>query len=175
MILLLLFLTACTKTVAECSETVSCEFGSTCVEGKCESQSCATSDQCGIEQYCSDHECVAGCAEDNDCMFGDLCDVDAKTCVVSECTDTQLDCQFGEFCSGDGSCYEAGGYYCKPCQGDGDCGGGGNICLNGTCGVTCDDANDCPRGFQCYPVTDGSGNVVTNQCWTDCSLYGDGG
>lgn len=170
--LLFAFLLGCPQEKTECSEEVACGFGSVCIEGVCEAQSCATSDQCGIEQYCSDSTCVEGCQLDSDCMFGDLCDTDLGTCAPGACTDTKLDCGFGEFCSPAGECYEAGGYFCEPCGDDGDCGGGGNMCLNGGyCGVTCESDNDCPGGFDCLPVQDYNGNIVANQCFTYCWLY----
>jgi len=91
--------------------------------------------------------------------------------VSAECSDTRLDCGFGEFCSPAGECYEAAGFYCHSCNDNGDCGGNGNTCLSGTCGVTCNTDADCPGGFDCYPVSDYAGNVVTHQCWTDCSRW----
>lgn len=168
------FLLACTaRQAAECSEEVPCPFGSMCVEGVCESRGCATSEQCGIEQYCADGTCVDGCAEDADCMFGDVCNADAKTCEAGECADTRTDCGFGEFCSPAGECYDAGGYYCRPCQDDGDCGGldAGNYCISGYCGVECQTSGDCPAGYDCLPFQDGNGNIITHQCWTYCWLY----
>lgn len=174
MSVLFLSLLACSRAPeAECSESTPCPFGSVCVEGVCEEQSCATSDQCGIEQYCKDRTCVDGCLESTDCMFGDTCDAETNTCTPGECTDTRTDCGFGEFCSPAGDCYDAGGNYCKPCQEDGDC-GDGNYCLAGYCGVACDTDADCPGGYDCLPLGDGSGNIVTYQCWTYCWLYEEG-
>ena len=170
-LLVFLMLVGCPSRDVECSEEKPCPFGETCREDVCVSQSCATSVQCGIEQYCKDSECVGGCEVDEDCMFGDLCDTEAKACTPAECTNTSLDCDFGEFCSPDGSCYDAGGFYCKPCRDDGDCGGGENMCLSGDCGVWCNDDHDCPAGFDCYPVYDFNGNVVSNQCYTDCASF----
>lgn len=170
---LLLVLLSCTVAKTECSEEKACSFGSVCVSGVCQAQTCATSDQCGIEQYCSDHRCTDGCQLDADCRFGDVCDEKA-TCTPALCSDTRLDCSLGEFCSPAGECYTAGGYYCKSCQDDGDCGGNGNLCLNGgTCGVTCSSDADCPGGFDCYPIYDFNGNIQSHQCWTDCSRLED--
>jgi hypothetical protein len=171
---LLLFLLGCTGADPECSEDIPCDFGSVCVDGTCEAQSCATSEQCGIEQYCDNSTCVDGCEADSDCRFGDTCDQTAHTCGTAGCTDTRLDCGFGEFCSPAGECYDAGGYFCAPCEENGDCGGNGNMCLNGGyCGVTCEGDSDCPGGFDCVPVSDFNGNVVSNQCFTYCWLYED--
>ena len=169
---LLLFLACGQKAEPECTETKACPFGSVCVEGVCETQGCATSDQCAIEQYCKESQCVDGCAESSDCMFGDVCDTATNTCVVGECTNAKTDCGFGQFCSPTGECYDAGGYYCRPCQDDGDCGGGGNYCLTGYgyCGVECATDSDCPGGYDCLPLSDVSGNVVTHQCFAACWL-----
>lgn len=174
-ILYSLFLACSVSTKAECSEETACTgFGEECIEGTCVAASCATSDQCGIEQFCNKESiCEAGCAADSDCMFGDLCDLQLATCVEAECTDTKLDCGFGEFCSLAGDCYEAAGYYCQDCEDDGDCGGNGNICYGGYCGVTCEFDRDCPNGFDCLPFSDLSGNILFHQCWTACWLFED--
>ena len=174
----ILMMLACEPEV-ECSEEQSCEFGSVCVDGSCQEISCATSDQCGIEEFCEDRQCVDGCEEDADCYPGDICNTDVRECVPGTCRDTQLDCGFGEFCNtASGDCYEASGYYCKPCNSDSDCGGSGeNLCLNwganDYCGVVCETDTDCPSGYGCLPVGDFNGNIVTYQCATYCWLYDD--
>ena len=158
---------SCQKsTVAECSEKDPCAFGEECVEGQCVAKSCATSDQCAIEEYCSDeNKCVSGCKEDTDCMFGDLCNTESNTCELAECTDTHLDCGFGEFCALNGDCYEAGGYFCADCEDAGDCGGNGNTCFAGYCGVVCETDRDCPGGFSCIMPYE---NV--HVCYAPCYL-----
>jgi hypothetical protein len=149
LVLALLFSCA-TSTKAECSAEEPCGFAEECIAGQCVSRTCATSDQCGIEEYCSnDNTCVSGCEADTDCMFGDICNATTATCETGECADTHLDCGFGEFCSVKGDCYDAGGYFCQDCEDDGDCGGNGNICFYGNCGVACDDDRDCPGGYSC--------------------------
>lgn len=173
--LLLLLLAGCTaEDPATCSEEVPCGFGENCVDGQCQAQSCATSAQCGIEQYCDEeHACVAGCKTNDDCMFGDICNVENETCEPAECVDTRTDCGFGEFCAPTGECFDAGGYYCRPCEYDTDCGSDGNVCYGGYCGVECDSDADCPAGFDCLAFGDGAGNTTTHQCWTYCWLYED--
>ena len=178
---LMTLLLACGEKEAECSEELACEFGSVCVEGVCQEIPCSTSAQCGMEEYCLDRQCVAGCAEDNDCYPGDLCNTTVNECESGGCRDTQLDCGFKEFCNpANAECYEVDGYYCKPCTSDASCGGeeSGNICLNfgggyQYCGVECASDNDCPAGFGCLPVGDFNGNVYTFQCATYCWLYDD--
>lgn len=174
MILLLLALLGCGgEKSAYCENDDACGFGEMCVDGACKAQSCATSAQCGIEEYCSEHTCVAGCETSDDCMFGDVCNAEKSTCEPGECADTRTDCGFGEFCSPSGDCFEASGYYCRPCEYDTDCGADGNYCISGYCGVECDSDTDCPSGYDCLPFQDGSGNIITHQCWTYCWLYED--
>lgn len=176
MMLLLLWMLGCQEE-PECSEEQPCPFGSVCNEGVCMQIPCSTSDQCGPEEYCLDRVCVSGCAEESDCLPGDTCDTTTNTCEPRGCRSTQLDCNYKEFCNeANGECYEAGGYYCRSCADDDDCGGNDNLCLNfGTsgqyCGVTCSSDEDCPAGFDCSPIGDINGNIVSYQCLTYCWLY----
>lgn len=177
--MILMLMMACGGPEVECSEEIACEFGSVCLEGVCKPVPCATSEQCGMEQYCAEQSCQDGCLEDSDCYPGDVCNTDVRECVPGSCRDTQLDCGFGEFCNtASGECYEASGYYCKPCNDDSECGGdGANMCLNwganDYCGVECGDDTDCPSGYGCLPVGDINGNIISYQCATYCWLYGD--
>lgn len=175
----MLMLSGCEKSSGECSEKAPCGGFATCVDGTCVAKSCSSSVDCGMESYCDIGECAPGCQSTDDCLPGDVCDA-AGACIEGECRDTSLDCAFKEFCDpASGDCYEASGYYCKACQDPGpseDCGGNGNYCLNfgangSFCGVTCDTTSDCPSGFDCVGLSDGNGNIVTNQCLTYCWLY----
>ncbi|MCB9764407.1 MAG: hypothetical protein H6739_31830 [Alphaproteobacteria bacterium] len=163
----------------ECTEELACPFGEVCLEGTCVEIPCNTSAQCGMEEHCVDRKCEAGCSEDADCYPGDLCDLGENTCVSRGCRDTRLDCGFKEFCNeANGECYEAGGYYCKPCTSDESCGGNGNLCLRfgggyEYCGVTCSTDDDCPAGLGCYPIGDRTGQIISFQCYTYCWLYED--
>lgn len=175
-------LTGCQQEVGECSETVPCGAFETCVDGTCQAKSCSSSIDCGMKSYCEVGECKGGCQSNDDCYPGQVCDLEngskgVGSCVEGACRDTSLDCGFGEFCDpASGDCYPASGYYCSDCRDDDDCGGNGNLCLgfgaNGNfCGVTCDTTSDCPAGYDCVPVSDGNGNIITNQCLTYCWLY----
>jgi hypothetical protein len=159
----------------ECDADTPCEFGSVCKVGTCTTIGCATSAQCDMEQFCESGACTPGCEQDDDCYPGDHCNVEAGQCESSGCVDTRLDCGYKEFCNEfSGECYDAGGYYCKECNDDFDCGGNGNYCTGtGYCGVTCESDNDCPSGFSCSPFVDINGNVVFYQCFTYCWLYDD--
>jgi len=178
--MIIMALLAC-KPAIECSESLACEFGSVCVEGICLEVPCSTSAQCGMEEFCSDRQCVEGCEVDSDCYPGDQCNTTIAECEAAECRDTQLDCGFKEFCNpANGQCYEVDGYYCKPCVDNGSCGGddSGNLCLNfgggyKYCGVECESDRDCPAGFGCLPIGDFNGNIYSFQCATYCWLYGD--
>lgn len=159
----------------ECDQNTPCAFGEVCKLGVCQVVGCATSEQCPMEHYCSAGACFPGCEEQSDCYPGDTCNVEAGQCESGGCTDTRLDCGYKEFCNEfSGECYDAGGYFCKECNDDYDCGGNGNLCTgSGYCGVSCDSNDDCPSGFNCFPFVDMAGNVVDYQCYTYCWLYED--
>lgn len=174
MSVLLLVLSACNTVEPECSESVACDFGAICVDGQCLVQSCSTSAQCPMEHFCDRGGCTPGCADDVDCYPGDACNTALETCEQKECRDTRLDCGYKQWCNElTGDCYDASGYYCRECNGDADCGGNGNYCYNGYCGVTCATDTDCPSGFSCLAFVDNSGNVQFYQCYTYCWLYED--
>ena len=173
MIFLLITLLGCGKQEeAQCTEDKACSFGSICLNGTCQEQSCATSEQCSIEQYCTeDHRCTPGCKEDSDCRFGYTCNTETSQCEERPCVNSRVDCSFGQFCNVTGECYDAGGYYCAPCEDDSYCGGGGNVCYGGYCAVSCETDTDCPNGYDCLPFTDNAGNVISYQCYTYCWLH----
>lgn len=156
----------------ECAQERPCGWGETCVNGFCVEGRCATSAQCPVEAYCDGGECRAGCRADTDCGPGKECDVAESACVDRPCQDTQVDCAFGEYCdTTTGLCFDAGEQFCRPCETDDTC-GDGNVCYANHCGVDCND-RECPAGYDCLPLSDTFGNIVTFQCITYCALYED--
>lgn len=58
---------------------------------------------------------------------------------------------------------------CRACQGDGDCGAGGNLCLDleggSACGVACTSDAACGRGYRCERIYEGEENFyIPKQC-----------
>lgn len=166
--------------VIECSETEACPGFGRCVDGTCEAKRCGTDADCGMEAFCDSGECAQGCRADDDCYPGDFCD--GGSCAAAGCRNTSLDCDFNEFCDvATGECYEASGYYCRPCDANSSdpdqCGTEDNVCLNlgggygAFCGVECNTEADCPASYTCIGITDSQGNVFTQQCVTYCWLY----
>ena len=174
---IVLTLIGCRTEEPECTGEDSCGFGEVCVEGRCVGQACATSTQCDIESYCKNGKCLAGCENDQDCLPGDTCNLDAMTCETAACTDSQIDCNFQQFCNVfTGECSDASGLYCRECEVNSDCGGNGNVCMHwglqrDFCGVTCEVETDCPSGYTCTDWLDSETNTVTRQCATYCWLY----
>ena len=152
----------------ECRDDGDCPGISICTDAQeCEAVDCLTSAQCGLNSFCDSttYRCEDGCQADDDCLSGSTCDVDTATCVQSQCTDSQIDCHFGDACNQDiGEC-EAVEEMCAPCSGVGattcreDIGG---ECLFFTAGAFClppcspftDPAKN-PRGFICLDLDDG--------------------
>ena len=85
----------CATEEAECSDDTTCGFGEVCVEGACIRNSCANSSQCEMEEYCAQGDCTAGCAADDDCYPGDICNLETASCEKEFCTDSHEN--FSEF------------------------------------------------------------------------------
>ena len=175
--LCLSMLMGCRNEESECSGEATCGFGEVCVEGRCVGQSCATSAQCDIESFCQDGKCLSGCQNDQDCLPGDSCNLETQVCETAACTDSQIDCDFQQFCNAfSGECTDASGLYCRECEVNADCGGNGNVCMHwglqrDFCGVSCEVETDCPSGYTCTDWMDTETNTVTRQCATYCWLY----
>ncbi|MBI2898488.1 MAG: hypothetical protein HYY06_33360 [Deltaproteobacteria bacterium] len=115
---------------------------------------------CGVDEQWG--PCGADCDDDrpnNDCAcrhfyFTPEC-CERPDCVIPED-------HVPEVCPTDGG-------LCGYCNRNDDCGGQDDLCLldghGGTfCGAACDPDDGCPDGFECSPIHDYSGNVVTEQC-----------
>lgn len=122
-----------------------CPFGFTCGEATCE---CTRQ---GGNGGCREVTCSAG--SDN---------IGVGVCLPNpghaDICETDLDCQFGDFCEvvdGAGTCRfddRAGCDVCQPCADSSECGGRGS-CLSGVCTVACDDGEVCPGGSTCRDVS----------------------
>jgi hypothetical protein len=162
----------------ECEISANCPQGKVCSEaGLCIEVGCSSSLDCNMEEWCSDESglCTSGCLHDRDCFPTENCDAANRTCVRPGCRNTQLDCEFGEFCNNlTGECYDAGGFYCETCESTKDCGSGNNVCLRmgGSsqtyCGVDCASGQLCPRGYECARVRSLGDVTVGFQCVAAC-------
>lgn len=149
---------------AECVDDGDCAGVAVCrEEGRCQEVQCLDSTQCPIGTHCDQNTCFTGCAEDADCLSGELCDTITTQCVPGTCRDTEIDCWWGQTCSSvTGDCAPLDGQ-CMPCSGADytrcvvELGGACRI-WGGTswCHVPCDpegsDEADRPRGFNCIDV-----------------------
>lgn len=150
------FAAACTGSAAkiECASITDCAEQQICAdEGVCEDVDCVDSEDCDVGEYCTDdHECEDGCADDGDCPAGERCD--DNECEPYGCRDTQLDCEYGQFCDQvTGQCYDSDFQECtRTCDltVEGSC--GGDYCLateiNGSCNYNYG-GTDCPSGNEC--------------------------
>lgn len=169
-----LALIACTQG-AECVDKGDCGDLQICERGRCKTVGCATSLDCGIEQYCDPQRntCEAGCATSDDCLAGEDCNTASHECLAYECRTTALDCAVGQACNtSTGVCDNAMGNNCSPCSDPfydyygyayGGTGCGSGLCVefqdaaNPWCVDPCSpsDANSCARGFDCTDLTGG--------------------
>jgi hypothetical protein len=129
----------------------------------------------GGAHACVNVDATPACAQDTDCWYGTLCEVDRARCLAT-CRD-DLDCPLYHHCLG-----STEGLVCVPDASSGR-GGVGDPCLSGDdcraglcsagtcvggCGVTIDVGQWCPGGWGCGPIPSGSG-------WTlGCLLAGTG-
>ncbi|EDM80847.1 hypothetical protein PPSIR1_28093 [Plesiocystis pacifica SIR-1] len=101
-----------------------CEMGA-CVE--CTEEQ----DPCDVGLYCVDNLCEVGCADDEDCPDGLLCDTEENSCTG--CV-VDTDCPLGSVCE-EGDCV-AGCTDEQPCQ-------DGFTCCAGDCQDLLNDPNNC--------------------------------
>lgn len=127
-----------------------CLVDELCIDGVCLARTCATSTECPLGFHCSPAgDCEEGCEFDADCGAVESCV--AGSCAARACTDTQIDCDYREFCT-DGVCVDAGAPYCAPCTEDRDCVLGAVCFADQWCGVDCAEGAQCPAGFDCLPL-----------------------
>lgn len=158
----------------ECASSEDCPNDLQCIAEACVDVQCTTSAECPYESYCDQqtYACVDGCREDSDCLSGDTCDTVANTCVGASCVDTELDCEYGQFCNeNSGECYDDDRDHCKTC----DITGGANQCGNdGECFYVddgdCNSQADCDEGYTCGNVP-GLGKIChADFCLMECNL-----
>ncbi len=181
---MLSFAMGCTETVktSECTTNKECDEGSICVQERCRAVECMTAEDCGLGKICAEnHTCTPGCEKDSDCLAGESCN--EGTCAPYGCRDTQLDCNYGEICDPTtGSCYpdEAGACTectpgasrtCLPNEERGPCSGTGGCPSGQECYIaelddarTCRTASECPSGWICSAVDNGSGGTAGPYC-----------
>lgn len=154
----------------DCDGIAVCSAENTCVEVQC-----LDSTQCPLGTHCDDHTCFTGCAEDGDCLSGEVCDLTTTQCVAGACRDTDIDCWWGQTCQDD-VCAPLDGQ-CMPCSGADytrcvtELGGQCRYILSATyCLLPCDpsgsDAAERPRGFDCTDIGYSSPLYVW---WGDCT------
>ena len=147
-----------------CTNDAQCERR--CVDGSCILADCLSSVDCNLHEYCLDGDCIAGCAEQSDCIAGEDCI--ENECQPSGCQDTHLDCGYGEHCQ-QGECVVSSFPMCQPCgyedwqstpNGVQEC-----ILANFTPLDECfeTDSDSCPADSSCYPA-DGVGAVDEGLC-----------
>jgi hypothetical protein len=140
--------------------------------GACISWQCSTNSDCGVGYQCtSDNQCVPAPTSDggdcsvNGCPDGYICTLanGVASCAAAPEAGTGHD-------SGpapDGGVHTESGAdaspYTGPCNADGDCHGGGEKCIDGTCTAQ---VNLCSDGTQC--VASGS-SCVDGVCEPTCS------
>ncbi|MFT6395340.1 MAG: hypothetical protein ACJAYU_000082 [Bradymonadia bacterium] len=106
---------------------------------------------CGDGVADSGEECDDG--EGNSNVEIDACRTDCSEPICGDgVTDSDEDCDGGPDCSDE--CTNPLASLCSECAFDDECGGDEDFCVDGFCGLGCDDS-DCPRGFECADVIGG--------------------
>ena len=167
--LLALPLSGCVQKAPACTSTVECDGGQACVESECRPVECLSSEDCSINHFCDKaYKCQEGCSSAADCLAGEECS--GGECVSYGCRDTQLDCNYGEFCdTTTGQCYEAEANYCKSCDATttSSCSSGQGYCLAEAVPGNCASDRDCDPGYSC----DNFGGSAGKLCHLDyCAL-----
>lgn len=159
-----LLFVSCTPPGLTCSSDAVCGELEACVSEHCTAVECLSSVDCAMEHACTleTHTCDAGCVTSDDCYTADRCDITIGVCVPRSCTDTQLDCRFGERCNtATGACEKDPDPHCEPCYRPNDCGvDGACVSTDGTgpfCFLECspESYDPCPAGMQCTYTSEG--------------------
>ncbi|MCO4745298.1 MAG: hypothetical protein KC912_10965 [Proteobacteria bacterium] len=171
-------------TQAGCSDNGDCGDLEVCVRanpsrpGVCADVDCVTSEHCDLGSYCAapNYECTPGCDGDSDCRAGQTCNAATHACEAYGCRDTDLDCNYGEFCV-DGTCIADTAPHCEPgCSSDAECGAGGQCLGWSSNGQSCIGfPGECGAGADCY-CTDESCTVTEcfdNRCLVGCAVATD--
>ncbi len=123
---------------------------------------CTLDDHCPFGQICSANRCANGCRTDNGCPLRQAC---LNGQCQNFCRDNQLCSQANQFCNaGNGVCSTRPGRVdCVDCTNNAFACGDPSIatCLvfisegqanRSFCGMTCQESEDCPSGFDCDGV-----------------------
>lgn len=136
-----------------CASAGECDPGQDCIDAVCTDVECRTAADCGIQEYCtSGGACAPGCDSDGDCFAGQTCDLEQHTCESYGCRDTQLDCNYNEFCDQTtGQCVASGMDNCGSCNPESASCGGGGACLASEEQGACNSFDySCPSGQGCF-------------------------
>ncbi|MBO84332.1 MAG: hypothetical protein CL927_03145 [Deltaproteobacteria bacterium] len=133
------------KEAVPCANNSDCAVGQACIQEECKPADCLSSAECALGEHCDEsYTCTTGCDENTDCLAGQSCI--SNTCLEYGCRDTQLDCDYGEFCDPTTStCYPDEAGTCEDCDPstDANCFA---IYEQGPCSST----GSCPTGQECY-------------------------
>ena len=166
----------CGTILPGCSFSSQCDPGEICTSGQCASGPCVDSDQCGIDEYCYQSDCIPqgsiACGVDESCPSNHSC-VDGfcqENPTPPDCEDDSA-CDSGEMCY-EGYCIEAGSLACPDGEGCPE----GFTCVNDSCyspstnpNNECAEDADCPveemicTNFTCFS-TGYTECVVSSQC-----------
>lgn len=131
---------------AECATNDTCQAGSWCMQGLCKDRSAVSLCPAGLNSECAQGlrcnrittvcEEDLGCATNDDCSAGEVCNTGSRACVLRCTVDTQ-----GDICAAGERCVDE---HCVQCVTTDECG----------VGLVCDSAGQCTAGNRCYTDRD---------------------
>ncbi len=170
--------------IALCRDNSDCEAGKVCViepgqtDGEC-GTACAADTDCPQGSVCTDlgtrRACMPGCLSSSDCTL-------AQNCSGGRCvTGCQVDdvCELCQRCAPINpqvnECRGIGSVYCQTCAAPADgcqpatgtqycCDMDSGAGIAGYLGQDCS-TTACPRGFQCFAISDIFGTVLAQNCF----------